>query len=103
MNRKEIRPIAKLGDNKILVVKESDLPKIGDEKHALQVLVVLVDFQRKEVLGPELLERHLKMNPWEQITEIEQSQLRDLLFSNFTLDQIHSILDSLNEDPLSLQ
>jgi len=67
-------PIAQL-ENSVLVVKADDVPMIGKGVESLDVEAVVVDLDKGEVSGLELLERHLKFNPWEEVSHDQYAQL----------------------------
>jgi hypothetical protein len=66
----KIYPIAKLGDQ-LLIVNSDDLPYIGKEK-AMEVKCIQVDLTKRIIDDPFELEKHLKFNPWEEITTEEE-------------------------------
>lgn len=65
----EIYPIAKLG-SQILIVNKKDLPFIGKER-AIEVKCVRVNLENAIIDEMLELEKHLKFNPWEEITSDE--------------------------------
>jgi len=75
----EIYPIAKLGDQ-ILIVNNDDLSYIGKER-AMEVKCIKLDL-KKGVIDPIIeLEKHLKFNPWEEVGEDE----RDAILQNISV------------------
>ncbi|MDP3725558.1 MAG: hypothetical protein Q8R20_03775 [Nanoarchaeota archaeon] len=82
----EIYPIAKLGDQ-ILIVNKDDVPYIGKER-ALEVKCIKVDLKHR-VIDPLIeLEKHLKFNPWEEITDKERDIMLQELGSKFSDEEI---------------
>ena len=61
----DICPIAILGKSSLLI-KKSDLNSIGKD---LGILSVEVDVAKFEIFKAIDLEKHLKFNPWEEITD----------------------------------
>lgn len=93
----EIYPIAKLGDQ-ILIVNKDDLPYIGKER-ALEVKCVKVDLRHKTIDPIIELEKHLKFNPWEEVGEDERDTILQNLSAKF-LDQdiLEKIMEPLAEN-----
>jgi len=63
-------PISKIG-NKYLLILKTELPKVGKQ---LGVLSVKIDLSRSEITTPIDLEKHLKFNPWEEITDSKERE-----------------------------
>ena len=61
-------PIAKPG-NKILIVNKNDVPFIGKARGLEVICIIQVDFKHTRIYSIIELERPLKFNPWEKITE----------------------------------
>jgi len=97
----EIYPIAKLG-NAILVVNKADISYIGKEQ-ALAVQCVLVDLKKREIEPPIALEKHLKFNPWEEITnEEERTMVLRVLNNKFSdPDIVAKIMKPLAENAVT--
>ena len=92
----EIYPIAKLG-NQILIVNKDDLPFIGKER-ALEVKCIKVDLKHKAIDPLIELEKHLKFNPWEEITDQERDIILQELSSKFSDEEIlEKIMEPLTE------
>lgn len=73
----EIYPVAKLG-NQILIINKDDLPFIGKER-AFEVKCIKVDLKHRMIDPIVELEKHLKFNPWEEISDNErESVLKEL-------------------------
>ena len=66
----EIYPIAKLGDL-ILIINKDDLPYVGKD-NALEIKCVKVDLKHGLIDSVMELEKHLKFNPWEELSETER-------------------------------
>mgnify|MGYP001568708337 CR=1 FL=1 len=82
----EIYPVAKLG-YQVLIINKDDLPFIGKER-ALEVKCIKVDLRHK-VIDPIIeLEKHLKFNPWEEITNEERNTILQELGSKFSDEEI---------------
>jgi len=94
----EIYPIAKLGDS-ILIINKTDLPYIGEER-ALEVKCVKADLHDRKIDAPIELEKHLKFNPWEEITEEdERNVFLQILNTKFSDDDIlNKIMEPLAEN-----
>lgn len=92
----EIYPIAKLG-NQVLIVNKEDLPFIGRER-ALEVKCIKVDLKHM-VIDPIIeLEKHLKFNPWEEISENERETVLKELGAKFSDQEIlGKIMEPLTE------
>ena len=67
---KEIYPIAKIG-NSFLLINKSELRKVGK---GLGVLSIKADISSLEIHKAIDLERHLKFNPWEEITDAKERE-----------------------------
>lgn len=76
MEKLKYVPIAELERESVLVVKQDDVPKIGKRVESLEVKAVVVDLRKEKVSDPELLERHLKFNPWIEVSPDRYDQLR---------------------------
>lgn len=96
----EIYPIAKLGDQALIVNKE-DLPYIGKER-AFEVKCIRVDFRRKSIDVIIELEKHLKFNPWEEISEEERNIILQNLNTKFSDKEIlEKIIEPLAKNLIS--
>ena len=82
----EIYPVAKLG-YQVLIINKDDLPFIGKER-AIEVKCIKVDLRHKAVDPIIELEKHLKFNPWEEITDEERSRILQELGSKFSDEEI---------------
>lgn len=92
----EIYPIAKLG-NQVLIINEDDLPYVGKER-AIEVKCVMVDLEKGEADEILELEKHLKFNPWEEITENERDEIFQALNVKFSdSDILKKIMEPLVE------
>jgi|SRR3989339_546401 len=92
----EIYPIAKLGDQ-VLIVNKEDLPYIGKER-ALEVKCMRVDFRHKSIDAAIELEKHLKFNPWEELSEEERKIVLQNLNTKFSdKDILEKIMKPLAE------
>lgn len=92
----EIYPIAKLG-NQVLIINKEDLPYIGKER-AMEVKCVLVDLEKGEANKVLELEKHLKFNPWEEMSEDERSEIFQALNARFSdMDILKKIIEPLIE------
>lgn len=65
---KELYPICKLGNSFLIILKEN-LPKVGKQ---LGIMSVQIDLSKSEITPPVDLEKHLKFNPWEEITDLKE-------------------------------
>lgn len=93
----EIYPIAKLGDQ-ILIVNKDDLPYIGKER-ALEVKCVKVDLRHKTIDPIIELEKHLKFNLWEEVSENEGETILQILNAKFSdQDILEKIMEPLAEN-----
>jgi len=92
--KQAIYPIAKLGDNYLLILK-SELSKVGK---GLGVLAIKIEMMGLEIFKPEDLERHLKFNPWEEIlSENEREIILNRIENILSEDLIQKkILNPLN-------
>src|SRR3989344_9662446 len=82
----EIYPVAKLG-YQILIINKDDLPFIGKER-ALEVKCIKVDLKHK-VIDPLIeLEKHLKFNPWEELSDNERNSALQELGDKFSDQEI---------------
>lgn len=82
----EICIIAKLGNN-ILIVNKADIKHIGKEG-AMEVMSVSVDLENRRI-GPVVeLEKHLKFNPWEEMSQEEQEVALKILNAKFSDNEI---------------
>ena len=82
----EIYPVAKLG-YQILIINKDDLPFVGKER-ALEVKCIKVDLKHG-VIDPLIeLEKHLKFNPWEEITDKGREVILQELGSKFSDEEI---------------
>lgn len=92
----EIYPIAKLGD-RILIVNKDDVPYIGKER-AFEVKCVQIDLRHKTIDPIIELEKHLKFNPWEEISEEERGIILQNLNTKFSdRDILEKIMEPLAE------
>lgn len=92
----EIYPIAKLG-SQILIVNKDDLPFIGKER-ALEVKCIKVNLKHRVVDPIIELEKHLKFNPWEEISENEKEVVLKELGAKFSDQEIlEKIMEPLTE------
>lgn len=92
----EIYPVAKLG-NEVLIVNKSDLSFLGKER-ALEVKCVKVDLKHKAISQIIELEKHLKFNPWEEITDEERNAILQELGAKFSDEEIlEKIMEPLTE------
>ena len=83
--REAIYPIAKLGDDCLLILK-SQLAEVGK---GLGVLAVRIGMEDLHIYRPEDLERHLKFNPWEEIfSENEREVILNKIENVLTEDLI---------------
>ena len=82
----EIYPVAKL-PRQILLINKDDLPYIGKER-ALEVKCIMIDFDHKSIDAPIELEKHLKFNPWEEISEAERREFLQKLGAIFSDEDI---------------
>ncbi|KKR10116.1 MAG: hypothetical protein UT37_C0005G0010 [Parcubacteria group bacterium GW2011_GWA2_39_18] len=82
----EIYPVAKLG-YQILIINKDDLLFVGKEM-ALEVKCIKVDLRHKVIDPPIELEKHLKFNPWEEITDKEREVILQELGSKFSDEEI---------------
>jgi len=82
----KIYPIAKLGDQ-VLIVNSDDLPYIGKER-AMEVKCILVDLTKRIIDDLFELEKHLKFNPWEEITAEERIIILQNLNTRFSDEDI---------------
>lgn len=90
----EIYPIAKLG-NQVLIINKRDLPYVGKER-AIEVKCVRVDLEKGEIDDVLELEKHLKFNPWEEVTENERDGILRILSTKFSdLDILKKIIEPL--------
>jgi hypothetical protein len=94
----EIYPIAKLGDN-VLIINKDDLLYIGKER-AFEVKCIKVDLNHKTIDSIIELEKHLKFNPWEEIvTEEERIVILQNLNTKFSdNDILAKIIEPLAEN-----
>ena len=92
----EIYPVAKLG-YQILIINKDDLPFVGKER-ALEVKCIKVDLKHG-VIDPLIeLEKHLKFNPWEEVTDKERDIILQELGSKFSDEEIlEKIMEPLTE------
>ena len=99
----EIYLIAKLG-NAILIVNKADLAYI-DKERAFEVKCIVVDLAERTIDPPEGLEKHLKFNPWEEITNPDERMvLLQVLNNKFSDAEIlQKILQPLAENAVSLK
>ena len=70
MNTFTFYPVAALGDQ-ILIVNEGDVSFIGKER-AMEVMCVQVDLRHKTIYPTIELEKHLKFNPWVEVSDAER-------------------------------
>ncbi|MDO8499988.1 MAG: hypothetical protein Q7S66_05050 [bacterium] len=82
----EIYPVAKLGDQ-ILIVNKDDLPYIGKER-ALEVKCIKIDLGHRTIDPIIELEKHLKFNPWEELSEDERNTILQNLSAKFSDQEI---------------
>ena len=82
----EIYPIAKLG-NRVLIINKDDLSFVGKER-ALEVKCITVDLKHGVVDPIIELEKHLKFNPWEEISENEREEVLKELGTKFSDQEI---------------
>jgi|SRR3989344_2394655 len=94
----EIYLIAKL-DDEVLIINKNDIPYIGKER-ALDVKCVKVDLKHGEIDPIIELEKHLKFNPWEEITsEDERNIILNILNTKFSnADILEKIIKPLAEN-----
>lgn len=78
----EIYTVAKLGDQ-ILLVNKNDLSYIGKER-ALEVKCIKVDLHHRTIEPIIELERHLKFNPWEEISEEHRDAILQNIITKFS-------------------
>ncbi len=83
----DVYPVAKLG-KEVLLVNKGDVSLIGTED-ALNVLSVDVDLQFKRIEEPIELEKHLKFNPWEDVTDEERDSIIEAIRVTFTSEEIN--------------
>ncbi|MBU1167632.1 hypothetical protein KKC60_04465 [Patescibacteria group bacterium] len=79
---KNITPIKQLG-NSVLVVHSKSIPYIG-KKHALEVKCIKIDFDLSSVDSLIELEKHLKFNPWEDVSDDESSSILRRMQESFS-------------------
>lgn len=80
-----IYPIAKLGEDCLLILR-SQLSKVGK---GLGVLAVRIGMEDLHISRPEDLERHLKFNPWVEITsENDRLSILELIFGKLSEEVI---------------
>ncbi|HBC45169.1 MAG: hypothetical protein UX08_C0003G0049 [Candidatus Collierbacteria bacterium GW2011_GWB1_45_35] len=92
----ELYPVAKLGDE-VLVVNKDDIPFIGKER-AIDVKCINVDLKHKEIDPITELEKHLKFNPWEETDEEQRTSILQSLASTFSDQEIlEKIIEPLAE------
>ena len=77
----EIYPIAKLGDE-ILIINKEDLEFVGKEK-ALEVKCVKVDLDGGIIVELLELEDYLKFSPWEEVEEEERESILNKITDKF--------------------
>ncbi len=95
----ELYPVAKLGDE-VLVVNKEDLLYIGKER-AADVKCVNVDLKHKAVSSITELEKHLKFNPWEETNEEQRTAILQSLASTFSDQELlEKIIEPLAENLL---
>lgn len=93
----EIYPIAKLGDQ-VLIVNKYDLPYIGKER-ALEVKCIKIDLKNNRIDSIIELEKHLKFNPWEEINEDKRNIILKILNTKFSdTEIIEKIIKPLAEN-----
>ena len=93
----EIYPIAKLGDQ-ILIVNRDDLVYIG-KKRAFEVKCIKVDLKHGAIDPIIELEKHLKFNPWEEVSENERDAILQNLSAKFSDQEIlEKIMEPLVEN-----
>jgi hypothetical protein len=85
-----IYPVAKLGDA-VLIVNQDDLPYIGKQR-AYDVKCVRVDLKRGTIDPVIELEKHLKFNPWEEMSEDERNTILQNISTKFS---DHEILENI--------
>lgn len=78
----ELLPIAKLGEQ-VLIINRDDLPYVGQNR-AMEVMCVQVDFRHKTIAPPLELEKHLKFNPWEEVSKSDRDVIIGRLKDNFS-------------------
>lgn len=66
----EAYPIAKIGYSYLLILK-SELNRVGKQ---LGVMSVKIDLSGSEITPPIDLEKHLRFNPWEEITDSKERE-----------------------------
>ncbi len=90
----EIYPIAKLGDL-ILIINKDDLPYVGKD-NALEIKCVKVDLKHGLIDSVMELEKHLKFNPWEELSETERDHALHELGDKFSdKDILEKIIEPL--------
>lgn len=90
----EIYPVAKLGDQ-VLIVNKDDLPYIGKEK-AFEVRCIRVDLRHRTIDPIIELEKHLKFNPWEEISQDERGIILQNINTRFSdQDILEKIMEPL--------
>lgn len=95
----EIYPVAKLG-YQILIINKDDLPFVGKEK-ALEVKCIKVDLKHGVIEPIIELEKHLKFNPWEEVSEDERDTILQNLSVKFSDQEIlEKIMEPLAENLL---
>jgi len=96
-----IYPIAQMGDEVLLVLKEN-LPYIG-KKNALKVQCVFIDLMGRRIQDPIGIEYHLKFNPWEEITDdAKRTMIRKLIETRFSdSDILEKIVKPLEANKIS--
>lgn len=70
MDLEKLYPICKLGNSFLIILKEK-LPIVGKQ---LGVMSVQIDLSNSEITPPIDLEKHLKFNPWEEITDLKERE-----------------------------
>ena len=90
----EIYPVAKLGDQ-VLIINKADIPYIGKAR-ALDVKCIKVDLKYKSIDPIIELEKHLKFNPWEETTgdeaEVILKNIQDSFSPEIVGEKIVSLL-----------
>lgn len=82
----ELFPIARLGRS-VLLINRADTLKLEVDANA-KVLAVKVNLEERTVDPAELLEEHLKFNPWQETSAVEGMLLLKSLAQQFTEKQI---------------
>jgi len=90
----EIYPVAKLGDQ-ILIINKDDLAYVGKER-AFEVKCIKVDLKHGEIDPIIELEKHLKFNPWEEVSNSERDVFLQKLGDKFSdQDILEKIIEPL--------